>query len=148
MMELRLNNISAGYRNLSILHHISLVAKAGEILILLGENGCGKTTLLRAIQGSIPLLDGQITIGGRDLSALSTRRRAEMVTTMAQEHSAEPGLTGMDRIEMGFFPKKGLFGRLEEKEITKIREMADIFGILSLLNRDMAEMSAISRTDT
>ena len=141
MTALQIDRLSAGYRGRRVLNSLSLIVQAGEILAVLGENGSGKTTLLRAIQGSIPLTDGTITIAGTDLAKLSTRQRAALVTTMAQELPAEAGLTGMDRIEMGFYPVKGLFGRLLPEEHDRIRTMAESFGILPLLARDLSSMS-------
>ena len=124
---------------------VSLDIMEGEILSLLGENGSGKTTLLRAIAGNVPLREGSVLWDGQDLAACGIRKRASLVATMSQELTAEPGLCGMDRIEMGFFPEKGLFGRLSAAEREEIREMAHDFGIGHLLARDLASMSAGER---
>ena len=145
MSILRLEAVTAGYRKKPVLQNIFLETHPGEILILLGSNGSGKSTLLRAIKGSIPLLSGKMTIGDTDLSILSARERAALVTTMVQDIHAEPGLTGMDRIEMGFYITRGLFGKLQTEDIQKIYAMADTFGIRSLLECDLAEMSAGER---
>ena len=145
MTTLQIGHLSVGYGKKRILTDISLEAHAGEILVLLGENGCGKTTLLRAVQGNIPVYSGQIRIGGTNLSGLRTRERAALVTTMTQEVPLEAGLTGMDRIEMGLYPVKGLFGRLCKPEIEYIQSMADTFGIRHLLDRDLSAMSTGER---
>lgn len=149
MTALRIEHLSAGYGTgygrRYVLKHVNLTVQAGEMIAILGENGSGKTTLLRAIQGNIPLWDGTITVNGTDLASLNTRRRAMLVTTMAQDTAAEAGLTGMDRIEMGVYPKKGLFGRLTPEDHEKIRSIAQAFGILPLLERDLSAMSAGER---
>jgi len=145
MIVLQVENITAGYRNRPVLQNISLTVQNGEILAVLGENGSGKTTLLRAIQGNIPLQAGRITLNGTDLSFLDTRKRAALVTTMSQDIRAEAGLTGQDRIEMGMFPQKGVFGRITEEDSAKIRSMAGIYGILPLLDRDLSAMSTGER---
>ena len=136
MTVLKIEHLHAGYGKRNILNDVCLEVQAGEILAVLGENGSGKTTLLRTIQGTLPRYKGTIRVNGINLSGLNTRRRAALVTTMAQELSAEEGLTGMDRIEMGFFPVKGLFGRLTEAEHETIRAMAKEFGILPLPKLD------------
>lgn len=145
MTVLKIEHLHAGYGKRNILNDVCLEVQAGEILAVLGENGSGKTTLLRTIQGTLPRYKGTIRVNGINLSGLNTRRRAALVTTMAQELSAEEGLTGMDRIEMGFFPVKGLFGRLTEAEHETIRAMAIEFGILPLLERDLSAMSTGER---
>lgn len=145
MKGLHIDGLCAGYGKHRVLSGIDLTVAPGEIVALLGANGCGKTTLLRAVSGAIPIESGRIFVNGTDLSALDTRRRAMLVAAMAQESAAEAGLTGMDRIEMSFFPVKGLFGRLTEEERERIINMAAEFGILPLLDRDLAAMSAGER---
>lgn len=145
MNVLQIENLTAGYGKRRILEHVSLRADAGEITAILGENGSGKTTLLRAVQGIIPLQAGAITVNGIDLSSLNTRRRAALVTMMPQDHPAAAGLTGMDRIEMAFYPSRGLFGKPTAADREKIRTFAQSFGIAHLLERDLAEMSAGER---
>lgn len=145
MKGLYIEGLCAGYGKRRVLSGIDLSVAPGEIVALLGANGCGKTTLLRAVSGAIPIESGKILADGVDLSALDTRRRATLVAAMPQESAAEAGLRGMDRIEMSFFPVKGLFGRLTEEEEARICAMAEEFGILPLLDRDLAAMSAGER---
>jgi iron complex transport system ATP-binding protein len=84
-------------------------------------------------------------VNGTDISALSVKGRAALVAFMAQELSAQPGLCGMDRIELSFYRQKGLFGRLTQKERERIKHEADRFGIAHLLQQDLVRMSAGER---
>lgn len=145
MTGLHIAGLCAGYGKRRILSGLDLTVAPGEIVALLGANGCGKTTLLRAVSGAIPTMAGRICVDGVDLSTLSVRARAKLVAAMPQENAAEAGLTGMDRIEMSFFPVKGLFGRLSAEERARICALAEEFGILPLLTRDLAAMSAGER---
>lgn len=145
MTGLHIEGLCAGYGKRRILSELHLTVAPGEIVALLGANGCGKTTLLRAVGGAIPKAAGKIKVGGVDLAPLSVRARANLVTVMPQEIAAQAGLSGMDRIEMSFFPVKGLFGRLSVQERGQICALAEEFGILPLLSRDLAAMSAGER---
>jgi len=69
-MTLRLDRISAGYGLVQVLFDLSLEARPGEVLCLLGRNGAGKTTTLKAIMGLLPLMAGRITLDGAELSAM------------------------------------------------------------------------------
>ncbi len=69
-MTLRVDQISTGYGPVQVLYDLSLVARPGEILCLLGRNGAGKTTTLKAIMGLLPLTSGTITLEDRPISAL------------------------------------------------------------------------------
>lgn len=67
---LELSNIDAGYGNVQVLRSLSLVAKPGEVTCLMGRNGAGKTTMLRAIMGQIAVTAGTITLNGTALHTL------------------------------------------------------------------------------
>jgi branched-chain amino acid transport system ATP-binding protein len=71
---LEVANISAGYGKVQVLRDLSLGAKAGEILCLLGRNGAGKTTLLKTIMGQVKLAAGTITLDKTDISALQAHQ--------------------------------------------------------------------------
>lgn len=145
MSTLRLENLTVGYGKRKILEHVSFGAESGEIVAILGENGSGKTTLFRAIQGNIPVREGRILVENRDLSALTTRQRAALVTVMPQELPSAPGLTGFDLIEMAFYPLRGAFARLTTEDHARIDEAAHAFGADALLYRDLGKMSTGER---
>ncbi|WP_297768117.1 ABC transporter ATP-binding protein [uncultured Roseovarius sp.] len=67
---LRLDKVSAGYGRAQVLHDLSLEVTAGEIICLLGRNGAGKSTTMRAIMGHLPLMSGKIWLDDTELSAL------------------------------------------------------------------------------
>ncbi len=67
---LRLEGISTGYGPVQVLYELSVEARPGEVLCLLGRNGAGKTTTLRAIMGLLPLISGRITLEGETISDL------------------------------------------------------------------------------
>jgi len=67
---LSLENVTAGYGDLTILRDISLSVKQGEVLCISGRNGVGKTTLTRVISGILTPMSGVIKMQGQDISAL------------------------------------------------------------------------------
>ncbi len=69
-MMLELDAISAGYGKAQVLRDFSLSVGAGEIVCLLGRNGAGKTTCMKAIMGLLPLMSGRVLLDGQEVSAL------------------------------------------------------------------------------
>jgi branched-chain amino acid transport system ATP-binding protein len=70
-MMLEVRDIDCFYGNVQVLRGMSLSLAAGEVLCLLGRNGVGKTTTLKAIIGLIPVRSGRITLDGVELTALA-----------------------------------------------------------------------------
>lgn len=75
---LQLEDVVAGYGPTTVLNHLSFDVHAQERLAMVGRNGVGKTTALRAIMGLVPLRSGRITFRGQDLAALPPHRRATL----------------------------------------------------------------------
>ncbi len=70
-MTLKLDRISTGYGPIQVLYELSLEVNAGEVLCLMGRNGAGKTTAMKAIMGLLPLTSGTVALEGETLSTLS-----------------------------------------------------------------------------
>ncbi|TBO27683.1 ABC transporter ATP-binding protein [Aquabacterium lacunae] len=95
--------------------NVSLRVAQGEIFALLGSSGCGKTTLLRMLAGFESPTSGQITLGGRDLTALAPFERP--INMMFQSYALFPHLSVWDNIAFGLrregLPKARVAERVE-----------------------------------
>jgi branched-chain amino acid transport system ATP-binding protein len=101
-MKLVVQNVTAGYGNITVLHDLSLTVASGAILGVLGRNGMGKTTLIRCLAGLIMPQAGAITLEGEDISRLPPHQRARRgITTVVQGRGVFPHLTVMENLEMG-----------------------------------------------
>src|SRR3984885_4354405 len=77
-MALRLTSVEAGYDRLKVLKGISLSVPDGNIVGIIGPNGHGKSTLLRAISGLVPLWSGQIYLSGVAIHNLPAYQRVAL----------------------------------------------------------------------
>ena len=83
MLEVR--NLVVSYGAIEAVRGISLTAAGGAITAILGANGAGKSSLLRAISGLAPVLSGQILLDGEDITHIPPSRRARLGLTHAME---------------------------------------------------------------
>jgi branched-chain amino acid transport system ATP-binding protein/urea transport system ATP-binding protein len=70
--------VAAGYGQTLVLQDLDLDVAEGEIVAVLGRNGVGKSTMLRAIMGQVPLARGRISFAGREIGRLPVHRRARL----------------------------------------------------------------------
>ncbi len=105
---LTLEAVNVFYGAIHALRNISITVKAGEVVTLIGANGAGKSTTLRAITGLQPARSGRILFEGQDLVALPAHRRVGLGISMAPEgRGIFANLTVAENLEMGGYLQKG-----------------------------------------
>ncbi|MBR4933554.1 MAG: ABC transporter ATP-binding protein [Clostridia bacterium] len=100
---IKLTSVTAGYGKKEVLHEITLEARRGEILCVIGPNGCGKSTMLKTIDGIISLTSGSITAGGDEISSMKGKDRAKRIAYLPQERQI-PEMTTEELVLKGRFP--------------------------------------------
>lgn len=83
---LEVKNISTGYNGIDVVHDVSFSVDTGENLCILGANGCGKSTIIKAISGYLPK-KGAIEIDGIDIEQMKRKELAKKVGVMSQVSS-------------------------------------------------------------
>lgn len=84
-MTVEMKDASLALEGKNLFHNLSFVVSGGEMLCVMGESGCGKTTLLRCILGFQPLDEGAVSIGGTELTPLSAEYMRSMMAYIPQE---------------------------------------------------------------
>lgn len=108
---LQAHNIDIGINNKTIVHDLSLDIPEGKITAIIGPNGCGKSTTLKALSRIWPCLKGNVTFKGKDIKDFSHRDFAQCLAILTQSPQAPTDLTVQDLVEMGRFPYRGFLGR-------------------------------------
>ncbi len=120
---LSIDGVVAGYGGTTIVQGISLEVPAGECAVLVGPNGHGKTTLLRAISGLIKVREGSIAFDGEDI----TRERAEKIVERGLIHIPQgdlvfPDMTVAENLQLGAFTRSAA-----KRAKARIEEVYEIF---------------------
>jgi branched-chain amino acid transport system ATP-binding protein len=104
---LEIRDIVVHYGRIKALHGVSLVVRKGELVTLLGSNGAGKTTIMRAISGLRPLTSGSVWFEGNDISRVKAHRRVIDGLIQAPEgRGVFPGMSVVENLEMGCYGRK------------------------------------------
>ncbi len=104
---LEVRDVVVHYGRIRALHGVSLKVHEGELVTLLGSNGAGKTTMMRAISGLLPLTSGSISFDGRDIGKVKAHRRvADGLIQAPEGRGVFPGMTIIENLEMGCYGRK------------------------------------------
>jgi len=115
---IELAGVSASYRKVPAIRDIDIRVGEGEAVGLLGANGAGKSTTLRAISGLVKLTAGRITFEGNDLAALSPYRIAELgIAHVPEGRQVFPEMTAQENLEMGSFAPRAKAQRAQSLEL-------------------------------
>jgi branched-chain amino acid transport system ATP-binding protein len=113
---LEVRDIVVHYGRIEALHGVSLQVRQGELVTLLGANGAGKTTMMRAISGLRPLSSGSVWFEGRDITRVKAHQRVIDGLIQAPEgRGVFPGMSVLENLQMGCYGRK-FDSKAEHKE--------------------------------
>jgi branched-chain amino acid transport system ATP-binding protein len=127
MSLLSIENVELGYGDVAVCPDLSLNIEQGEIVALIGANGAGKSTTLRAIAGQLAPNSGTITFCGRNITRLSAHERSRLGIALVPEgRHVFPFLTVRENLELGGFKHR----HDRAKVAAKINGIFDMFPVL------------------
>lgn len=127
-MLLKIENLSLSYENLKVIKSLSFEMRKGEILCILGESGCGKTSLLKAIKGFMDRDEGEIYYQGVRVFNKSEKLvpGTPDVAIVYQDFQLEPGLTVYDNIKHHLIQYKKSYQHSKTEELIKLCKLDSI----------------------
>lgn len=140
-------NISIGYlenkhsKRKCLYENLSFELYEGELVCLLGANGAGKSTLLRTISTSQPTLNGNIELGGKDISKYSEKEISRLMGLVLTDKTSTGGLTVRELVELGRYPYSGFFGQMSINDKNIIARAIEDVGIADKKDSYISELS-------
>jgi len=139
---LTLKNVSAGYGGGDVLHDVSFTIAAGDRLAVMGANGCGKSTMLRAIAGVLPHR-GEVLLQSRSTTRMKRREIARHIAMLAQISGIYFSYSVFDTVMMGRYlhMQDRVFGAPTEEDRARVEACLEAVDLLDMQDREITQLS-------
>ena len=138
---IRFQSLSLGYGSRILIDSLSASVKRGELTALVGRNGTGKSTLLRAITGLGERIGGDILLGDKSIDSLSTAELATMVAFVTTDKVRIANLRCRDVVALGRAPYTNWIGRMQEQDEEIVMRSMELVGMSDYADKTMDRMS-------
>ena len=132
---------SVGYQKRTLIDHVNLHVKKGEILTLIGPNGVGKSTILKSIIRQLSLIAGTVSVDGKELSSYAPKELAKKMAIVMTERIHPERYTCYDVVATGRYPYTGKMGMLQKEDEEKIEEAMRQVQVEALGSQDFERIS-------
>ena len=139
---LTLNDVSAGYNGADVIHNISLTVNKNQNLSVIGPNGCGKTTLLKAVANILPY-KGDVVISGKSARKMKPREIALKIAMLSQISGIYFSYSVFDTVMMGRYPhiKDRLLGLPSEADREYVEHCLETVDLTNERDREITTLS-------
>ena len=141
---LQVENLRCGYgkkHTVEIVHGVSFSVDEGEFVCIIGANGCGKTTTLKALMGLLPALGGEVSIRGADISKMPERELAQHFAYIPQAHTPPFPFSVADVVLMGRTPYINRLSRTTARDRQIAYSALELLGITHLAKTEYTQLS-------
>ena len=145
---LSVENLYAGYGDKLALQDVTLTVAPGDFLGVLGPNGCGKTTLLRALRGTLKPRQGCVRLCDRDMQTIDKRSLARTMAYLPQDLAIDLGFTVRELALMGRNPHLSRFVRESDEDRRVAGQAMQLADVLHLADRPVTALSGGERQRT
>lgn len=144
-LRLELQDLAFSYGERRVLAGLNLIVEPGEMVALLGPNGCGKTTLLRLASGVLQPDSGKVCLGGEDILRMNRREVARRISVLPQELEAPPGWRVREAVSLGRTPHIGLLGSESLADLAAIDRALRVTATQEIADQDLHTLSGGQR---
>ena len=137
---LHIQNASVGYQT-SLITNAEASLNLGEICLLIGNNGVGKTTLIKSILAQIPLLEGEIFINQKNTKHLSSKDIAKQIAIVFSKSHIPTHYTLKDLVSLGKYIHYPYYFKLNKKDLEEIDEIIEKLNLNQYRNLPLSKLS-------
>ncbi len=112
MTTISAEDLTIAYEQRTIIDKLSFYIPEGKITTIIGANGCGKSSLLKALTRLLPPKQGVVYLNGQNIATLETKEVAKKLALLPQVQEATNGITVYELVSYGRFPHQSYFGNL------------------------------------
>jgi iron complex transport system ATP-binding protein len=141
MKTLEVKNISLSYNHHAVVKGLSFALQPGELVGLIGPNGCGKTSIIKALSRVLSPISGEIILDGKPLHLISRNNLAKLVGVVPQNPGLPETFTVSEVVLLGRNPHLGLLGGESAKDMAIVFWAMERTGISGLSGRRIGELS-------
>jgi len=141
MVKIEAQDVCLSYGRKIVLSGLTFQLKPGEVVGLIGPNGCGKSTVIRALSHTIVPRSGKILLDGQDVKRLSRQDLARLLAVVPQMPLLPSAFTAFEIVLMGRNPHLGLFQYEKQKDLAIAWRAMEKTGTQSLAKRRVGELS-------
>ena len=142
MIEVK--NLSCGYGKKEVIHNVDVCFGKGEVTAVVGPNGCGKTTVMKAMAGLIKVKNDRIYIDNKDINQYKDMDRAKKIAFMPQIRHV-PAMSVYDFLMCARYPYLGMSKQPEKSDIEAVENAISITGIGEYRMRSLKKLSGGER---
>lgn len=144
MTAVEIQDVSFSYGKTPFIENLSASFRAGAVTSIVGPNGCGKSTIVKLIDGLHRPHAGSVLVGGMPTLAMGGKERARKVAVLAQA-SRPPAMTVESLVACGRYPYQRREGRLCEEDKRFVGEAMERAGVTRFRNHDLRRLSGGER---
>ncbi|CDJ98864.1 iron-enterobactin transporter subunit; ATP-binding component of ABC superfamily [Microbacterium sp. C448] len=143
--RLSAESLTLAYGDREVVHDLDLSIPSGQITAIVGANGCGKSTVLRALARLLKPRSGAVLLDGEEIHRLPSREVARRLGLLPQSPTAPEGIVVSDLIGRGRHPHQRFLARWSAADYEAVADALDATGIADLADRAVDELSGGQR---